>query len=147
MRVRKHHAIGHVGFRERGGEHFAGEVTGLVGIAFAAAGAAAQAKRNVVFGEDVGQALDLAGVGHGEQHLIALPGELLHFFQHRGNRAVEARRGLGQESDRDESASSLRVMPRCSTSAPVRDATFFHQSSGGIYRSTGRTRLPTPLRS
>ena len=38
----------------------------------------------------------------------------------------------------DESAaSSLRVMPRCSTSAPGRDATFFHQSSGGRYKIDG----------
>ena len=72
VRVGKHHAIGHVGFGERGGENFAGEVTGFVGVAFAAAGAAAETKRDVVFGEDIGEALDFAGVGHGEQNLIAL---------------------------------------------------------------------------
>jgi hypothetical protein len=37
-------AIGDVGFGERGGEDFAGEVAGFVGVAFAAAGAAAQAE-------------------------------------------------------------------------------------------------------
>jgi hypothetical protein len=70
--VGEHDAIGDVGFGERGGENFAGEVTGFVGVAFAAAGAAAQAEAHVVFGEDVGQAFDLAGVGDREQNLIAL---------------------------------------------------------------------------
>src|SRR6202140_3344232 len=64
MRIRKQHAVGNVGFRERGGENFAGEVTGLVGVAFAAASAASQAKRNVVFGKNVRQTLDLTGVGN-----------------------------------------------------------------------------------
>ncbi len=147
MGVGEHHAIGDVGFGERGGENFSGEVTGFVGVAFAAAGAAAQAEADVVFGEDVGEAFDFAGVGDGEQNLISLPGEFLDFFEHRRNRAVEAGSGLGEESDSRVVHHSLRVMPRCSTSAPVRDATFFHQSSGGKYKSTGRTRLPTPLRS
>ena len=35
-------AIGNVGRGQRGGENFAGEVTGFVGVAFAAAGAASQ---------------------------------------------------------------------------------------------------------
>ena len=95
----KEHAIGDVSLGERGGEHFAGEVTGLVGVTFAAAGAASQAKRDVVFGEDVGEALDFAGVGNGKQYLVALSGELLHFFEHGRNRAMEAGSGLGEESD------------------------------------------------
>ena len=44
VRVGEHHAVGDVGFGERGGEDFSGEVTGFVGVAFAAAGAAAQAE-------------------------------------------------------------------------------------------------------
>ena len=93
-------------------------------------------KRDVVLGEDVGEALDFAGVRDGEQNLIALSGELLDFFEHRRNRAVEARSGLREESAR-MSSSSPRVMPRCSTSAPVSDATFFHQSSGGKIQICG----------
>ena len=92
VRVGKHHAIGDVSFGQGGGENFAGEVAGLVGITFAAARAASQAERNVVFGEDVGQALDFASVGDGKQHLIALPGQLLHFFEH----GREPRRGSGE---------------------------------------------------
>ena len=98
MRVGKHHSIGDVSFGQRGGQDFAGEVTGFVGIAFAAARAASQAEANVVFGEDVGQSLDFASVGHGEQNLIPCAGELLHFFEHRRNRAMEAGSGLGQET-------------------------------------------------
>ena len=142
------HAIGHIGFGQRGGENFSGEVAGFVGITFAAAGAAAQAERHVVFGEDVGQALDFAGVGHGEQNLVALSRELLHFFEHGRNGAMEAGSGLRQECDRRVCASSLRGDAEVfDIRARSRRASFFHQSSGGRYRSTGRTRLPTPLRS
>ena len=66
LRFRKDHAVGHVGLHQRGGQNFSREVSGLVGVAFAAARAAAQAERHVVLGEDVGQALDFAGVGHGK---------------------------------------------------------------------------------
>ncbi len=95
VRFREQRSIGNIGFRERRGENFAGEVAGLVGITFAPASAASQAERNVVFGKDVGQALNFTGIGHGKQHLISLSGKLLHFFEHHGNRAVEARSGLG----------------------------------------------------
>ena len=119
VRVGEHHAVGDVGFGERGGEHFSGEVAGFVGIAFAAAGAAAQTERDVVLGEDVGQALDFAGVGHGKQHLVALPGELLDFFEHRRNRAVEAGSGL-----REECCSRVCIV------FTVRDAEVFDIGSG-----------------
>ena len=94
VRVGEENSIGNVGLGKRRGEDFAGEVTGLVGVAFAAARAASQAERDVVFGEDVGQALDLAGIRDGKQHLVALAGELLDFFEHRGNGAMETRSGL-----------------------------------------------------
>ena len=90
-------AIGHVGLDQRGGQHFAGEVGSFVGVTFAAARAAAQAERNGVLAEDVGQAFDFAGVRHGDQDALALRNLLLHFFEHGGNRAVEAGRGLGVE--------------------------------------------------
>ena len=82
-------AVGDVGLSERGGEDFSGEVTGLVGVTFAAAGAASQTKRDVVLGEDVGEALDFAGVGDGKEHLLAVGGELLDFLKH----GRELRRG------------------------------------------------------
>ena len=56
-------------------------------------------KRDVVFGEDVGEAFDFSDVGDGEENALAIGVELLHFFQHGGNRAVEAGRGLGEECD------------------------------------------------
>ena len=97
IRFGQQDAIGDVGRGERGGEDFAGEVAGFVGIAFAATGAASQAKRDIVFGEDIGKALDFASVGDGEEDAFAFGVELLHFFQHGGNCAMEARRGLGEE--------------------------------------------------
>ena len=99
MGVREKDAVGDVGLGERGGEDFSGEVAGFVGVAFAAASAAAEAEAHVVFGEDVGEALDFAGVGDGEENLVACVGELLDFFEHRRNGAVEAGSGLGEESD------------------------------------------------
>ena len=95
--VRQHHTIGNVGLGQRGGEHFAGEIGSLVGITFSAARAAAQAERHGVLAENVGQAFDFAGVGHGNQHPLALRNLLLYFLEHGGNRAMEARRGLGME--------------------------------------------------
>ena len=44
VRVGEKNAVGDVGFGQRGGENFSGEVTGFVGVAFAAASAAAQAE-------------------------------------------------------------------------------------------------------
>ena len=99
VRFGEQNAVGDVGFGQRGGENFSGEVTGFVGVAFAAAGAAAEAEADVVLGEDVGEAFDFAGVGDGEQDLLAGAGELLDFFEHRRNRAVEAGSGLGEERD------------------------------------------------
>ena len=64
-------AVGDVGLEQRGGENFSGKVGGFVGIAFAAAGAASETIAGVVFGEDVGKALDLSGVGRGEDDAIA----------------------------------------------------------------------------
>ena len=63
-------AVWHISFGQRRGQNFSGEVGGLVGIAFAAAGSASEAKRNAVFGEHVGQTLDLADVRNGEEHLV-----------------------------------------------------------------------------
>jgi hypothetical protein len=77
--------------------HFSGEVAGLVGIAFAAARAAAQFEADIVLGEDVGQALDFSGIRNREQDLIPGCRELFHFFQHRRDGTVEARRWLRQQ--------------------------------------------------
>ncbi len=40
-------AVGDVGSGQRGGEDFAGEVTGFIGVAFAAAGAASKRKETL----------------------------------------------------------------------------------------------------
>src|SRR5260370_26206651 len=98
-------AVWHVRFCQRRGQTLSGEVRSLVGIAFAAAGSASEAKRNAVFGEHVGQTLDLADTRNGEQHLVASPRELLGFLEHGGNRATETRRGVGQGS-----APGLRIV-------------------------------------
>ena len=101
VRFGKDEAVGDVGLEERGGENFSGEVGGFVGIAFAAAGAAAQAIAGVVFGEDVGEALDFSGVGGGEDYAGAGFGQLLYLLGHGGHGAVEARGGLGEEGGFD----------------------------------------------
>ena len=95
LRVGEGDTIGHVGLGQRGGKQFAGEVGSFVGVTLSAAGAAAQAERNSVLAENVGQALDFAGVGDGDQHSLAVRNQLLYFFEHGRNRAVEARCGLG----------------------------------------------------
>src|ERR1700735_306862 len=90
IRLRQKNAIGNVGCGQGGGEDFAGEVTGFVGVAFAATSAASQLEGNVVFGEDISQTLDFSDVGHGEEDAFAIAIELLNFRQHGGNSAVEA---------------------------------------------------------
>ena len=95
--VREGDAIGHVGFGQRGGEQFAGEIGSFVGVTFSAAGPAAQAERNSVLAENVGQALDFSGIGDGDQHSLAVRDQLLYFLEHRWNRAMEAGCGLGME--------------------------------------------------
>src|SRR5205823_6295386 len=62
MRVGEHDAVRNVGFRERCGVDLAREVTGLIRITLAAAGAASQAETRVVFREDVGETLDFTRV-------------------------------------------------------------------------------------
>ena len=74
------HAFGDVGRGERGGEDFSGEVAGFVGVAFASASAAAELEGDVVFGEDVGQALDFADVRDGEENALAIGVEFLDFL-------------------------------------------------------------------
>ena len=88
-------AVGDVGLGQRGGEQFAGEIGSFVGVTFSAAGPAAQAEGDGVLAENVGQALDFAGVGDGNQDPLAVRNQLFYFFEHGRNRAVEARRGLG----------------------------------------------------
>ncbi len=90
-------AVGDVGLEERGGEDFSGEVGGFVGVAFAAAGAATEAEAGVVFGEDVGEALDFSGVGGGENYTGAGFRQLGYFLGHGVHGAVEARGGLGEK--------------------------------------------------
>ena len=91
----KHNAVGDVSLGQRGRKQFAGEVGSFVGVTFSAPRPAAQAKRNGVLAEDVRQAFDFAGVGDGNQDSLAVRNQLLYFFQHGRNRAVEAWRGLG----------------------------------------------------
>ena len=95
--VGQNDAVRHIGFDQRAGEDLAGEIGGLVGVAFSAASAAAQAKGNGVFAEDIGQALDFADIRHGDQHAILFGDLLLDVFQHRRNRAMKTLRRLRME--------------------------------------------------
>jgi len=74
VRVGEDEAVGDVGLEERGGENFSGKVGGFVGVALTSAGAAAESVAGVVFGEDVGQALDFSRVGSGEDYARAAGG-------------------------------------------------------------------------
>ena len=89
-------AFGHVGLDDGGRRNVFVEVGGLVDVDFAArlGRAAADAERQVVFVEDVGQPLDFAGAGDGEDNALAFAREPADFLGHGGNRAVKARRGL-----------------------------------------------------
>src|SRR6266550_6169417 len=72
----------------------------LVSIALAAAGAASQAEGNRIFGENGSKTKDLTCIQNSDQHALAFRSLLLNLLQHRGNRAVEARRGLRVERQR-----------------------------------------------
>ena len=93
---RQHHAFRHIGLDDGGGGHLLGKVSRLVHEDFAARSgrAAANAERQVVFVEDIGQPLDFAGAGDGEHHALAFARQLLDLFRHGGDRAMEAHRGL-----------------------------------------------------
>src|SRR5579871_2956036 len=97
MRVRKYDAVRNVRLGKRGGVNLSGKVTGLVGVTFSSASAAAEFEAHVVLGEDVCQALDFAGVWNGKQHLVPGSGELLNLFEHCRNRTMKARCGLRQK--------------------------------------------------
>ena len=62
VRLGQDDAVGHVGFDQRAGEDLAGEVCRLVGVAFSATSAAAQAERDSVFAEHISQAFDFADI-------------------------------------------------------------------------------------
>ena len=61
--------------------------------------ATTNAKRQVVFVEDVGQPFDLARARHGEHHALAFARQPPDLFGHGGDRAVEARGRLGLQDD------------------------------------------------
>src|SRR5205807_2178227 len=73
-------------------------IRGFISVAFAASGAASQPERNVVLGENVGEALEFSGIGGCKQHPLALDHQLLYCFQHRRNGAVKTRRWLREKS-------------------------------------------------
>ena len=91
-RIGKRDAFGHVGFRNRGRREIFGEEAGFFHVRLVPRPrrAAADAEGNGVLVEDVGEALDFAGVGGGEEHASAIGESGFHFFDHRRNRAVEA---------------------------------------------------------
>ena len=140
-------AIGDVSLGQRGGKQFAGEIGSFVGVTFSAAGAAAQAERNSVLAENVGQALDFAGVGDGNQDCACSP------------RSASSLPRASSEPSRGSGAwagCEMKLLPRNRRCARFQDArrrrrassaSFCHHSSGERYRSAGRTRLPTPLLS
>ena len=101
VRLRQGDSFGHVSLHDGCGFYVFREVRRLVHVHFAArlGSAAADAERQVVFVEDVGQALDLAGAGDGEDDSLAFPREASNFFGHGGDRAVKASRGLGLQRE------------------------------------------------
>ncbi len=101
VRLGQRDALGHVRLHDGGGGDVIGEVGGLVDEDFHAGlgSAAADAERQVVLVEDVGQALDLAGARDRKHHALAFAGELADLFRHGRYRAVEARGGLGLQDD------------------------------------------------
>src|ERR1051325_2154481 len=104
MRVRQHNTFRHGGADNRCSGQVAGEVGGFVeiGLTTRGGGAAAQPERKLIFGEDVSQALDFAGVGRGKDHALPLRSKLFDLFHHRGNRTVKAGRGLRSEEHTSE---------------------------------------------
>ena len=97
MRFRQNKTVGKVSLQQRRSQHIAGKVRSLVSIAFPAARAAAQAIGSVVLGEHIGEALNFSRIRHGQNHLRAAAHHLLHFLDHRGHRAMKARRRLRKE--------------------------------------------------
>ena len=144
--VGQYDAVRHIGFDQRAGEDFACEIGGLVGVTFAATSAAAQTEGKSVLAENVGQALDFADIRDRDQHAILFADLLLDLLQHCWNRAMKALRRLRMESDRLGFVGT-RNFEMLNRSAPGRLASFCHQSSGWRYKSVGRTRFPTSLRS
>ena len=147
VRLRQRDAFGHISLHDGGGGYVFREVGGLVHINFAArlGGAAANAERQVVLVEDVGQALDFAGAGNGKDDALAFAREASDLFRHGGDRAVKARRGLGLQREMFVVAVGL-------------DSQLLHRDDRSVLQALlpllrrqiqifGRTRLPTRLRS
>ena len=99
VRVGHDDAFGYVGLDDGRGRDIVGEVGGLVDEDFHAGlgRAAADAERQVVLVEDVGQALDFAGARNCEDHALAFARELADFFRHGGDRTVKAHGRLRRE--------------------------------------------------
>ncbi len=100
VRFGQHHAFGHIRLDDGGGRNLFGEVGRLVDIHLAGlGGAAANAERQVVLVEDVGQALDLAEARDSEDDVLAVLRELTDLLRHRRDRAMEAGCGLRLEDE------------------------------------------------
>src|SRR5581483_11122729 len=82
-----------------------GEVSGKIcsliqiGLTAGRRRAAAQPERKLIFSENIGQALHLAGIGRSKDHTLALRGELLDLFHHRRNRTMKTRSRLRGKLD------------------------------------------------
>ncbi len=101
IRLRQGDSFGHIRLHDGCGHYVFREVRRLVHIHFAIrlGGAAADAERQVVFVEDVGQTFDLTGAGDGKEDALAFPREASNFFGHGGDRAVKARCRLGLQRE------------------------------------------------
>ena len=101
VRLGQRNSFGHVSLDDGGRRHVFFEVGGLLDVHFAArlGRAAADAERQVVLIEDVGQPLHFAGARYGEDDALAFACEPAHFLGHRRNRAMEAGCGLGLQGE------------------------------------------------
>ena len=97
--VGKRDTIWNIRLRQRRREQFTREIRSFVGVALSASGAAAQAERNCILAENVGQALDFASIWDSNQDSLTLRDLPLYFFQHRGNRTVKTWCGLRLKGD------------------------------------------------
>src|SRR5215470_9120813 len=101
MRLGKDHTIRNGSADDSGRGQVAGKICSLfqIGLTAESRSAAAKAKRNLIFGEDVGESLHLSRVRSGKDYALAFCCQLIDFFHHGGNRAVETHRGLRKNLD------------------------------------------------
>src|SRR5215471_5154276 len=101
MRLGQDHTIRNGSADDGGRGQVAGKICGLfqIGLAAESRSAAAEAKWNLIFGEDVCQSFHLPGVGSSKDHALPFCCQLIDLFHHGGNGAVKAHRRLRRNLD------------------------------------------------